>query len=344
MRLLKLSFIIPIYNAEKYLRICLDSLYQQNIPEDEYEVICVNDCSPDMSRDIVLEYQKNHENIVFIENEKNLGQGSSRNKGLRIAKAKYVWFIDSDDYVEKNCLSNLLITVEKDNLDILNFWITRDIDGVITTINSISDTSEVVCGATWLGNLKNNFDENGYCVTKIYKTTFLLDNHLSFPEILYEDQIFCLKAVYLAKRFKFIDKDIYFYRYNPQSTLNHKFRPLHYYSALACGTDYLSFYNTIKKDNPEFAEKVKLSGLWKINFGCKEVLFFNVSDRKKIINAIAPHIEMIQQSNYFKGFLQLYFRFFYVLNYILFAISWLLNVLRSIKHYIRRKNHRKKYI
>ena len=336
MRLLKLSFIIPIYNAEKYLRICLDSLYQQNIPEDEYEVICINDCSPDMSRDIVLEYQKNHENIVFIENEKNLGQGSSRNKGLRIAKAKYVWFIDSDDYVEKNCLSNLLMTVEKDNLDILNFWITRDIDGVITTINSISDTSEVVCGATWLVNLKNNFDENGYCVTKIYKTTFLIDNHLSFPEILYEDQIFCLKAVYLAKRFKFINKDIYFYRYNPQSTLNHKFRPLHYYSALACGTDYLSFYNTIKKDDPEFAEKVKLSGLWKINFGCKELLYYSRIYRKKMISAVQPHLSILCKNDYFTGSTKRYFSHFEVYNSLFLVISPLMRGLRFFKRRIRK--------
>lgn len=228
------------------------------------------------------------------------------------------------------------MTVEKYNLDILNFWITRDIDGVITTINSISDTSEVVCGATWLGNLQNNFDENGYCVTKIYKTTFLIDNYLSFPEILYEDQLFCLKAVYLAKRFKFINKDIYFYRYNPQSTLNHKFRPLHYYSALACGTDYLSFYNTIKKDDPEFAEKVKLSGLWKINFGCKELLYYTQTYRKKMINAVQPHLLILHNSDYFTGSSKRYFSHFEVYNYLFFVLSPFMRGLRFFKRRIRK--------
>lgn len=80
MSLLKLSIIIPFYNSASYIGRCLDTVYNQDIPEDEYEVICINDCSTDMSRDIVLEYQKNHENIVFIENERNCNYSAPLNR------------------------------------------------------------------------------------------------------------------------------------------------------------------------------------------------------------------------------------------------------------------------
>ena len=67
--MIRLSIIIPFYNVEKYIAECLDSVYNQDIPEEEYEVICVNDASPDNSRDIVLEYQKKHSNLILVEHE-----------------------------------------------------------------------------------------------------------------------------------------------------------------------------------------------------------------------------------------------------------------------------------
>ena len=93
---MKLSIIIPFYKVERYIAECLDSVFAQDIPESEYEVICVNDCSPDGSRAIVLEYQKKHKNLVIIEHEKNMMLGAARNTGLRAAKGDFVWFIDSE--------------------------------------------------------------------------------------------------------------------------------------------------------------------------------------------------------------------------------------------------------
>ncbi len=84
--MLKLSFIVPFYNVEKHIARCLDSLYNQDIPESEYEVICVNDCSPDNSRDIVLQYKKQHSNLILVEHERNKKLGAARNTGLRKAK------------------------------------------------------------------------------------------------------------------------------------------------------------------------------------------------------------------------------------------------------------------
>ena len=105
--MIKLSFIVPFYNVEKYIGACLDSLYAQDIPEEEYEVICVDDCSPDNSKSIVKEYQKQHANLVLIEHPSNKGLGAARNTGIRAARGQYLWFIDSDDMVCSNVLSEI---------------------------------------------------------------------------------------------------------------------------------------------------------------------------------------------------------------------------------------------
>ena len=106
--MLRLSIIIPFYNVEQYIAECLDSVYQQNIPEEEYEVICVNDASHDHSREIVLEYQKLHSNLVLVEHEFNRKLGAARNTGRAVAKGNYIWNVDSDDKIELNCLGKLL--------------------------------------------------------------------------------------------------------------------------------------------------------------------------------------------------------------------------------------------
>jgi len=113
MNMISLSFIVPFYNVEKYIGACLDSLYAQDISEEEYEVICVDDCSPDKSRDIVLKFQRKHDNLKLITHEENKCLGGARNTGINVAKGKYLWFVDSDDMIRPNCLKTLISLCEK---------------------------------------------------------------------------------------------------------------------------------------------------------------------------------------------------------------------------------------
>ena len=119
--MVRLSIIIPFYNVEQYIAQCLDSVYQQDIPEEEYEVICVNDCSPDKSREVVVEYREKHANLKLVEHERNKKLGGARNTGLKAANGQYIWYVDSDDELMPNVLGKLLETAEKGNLDILQF-------------------------------------------------------------------------------------------------------------------------------------------------------------------------------------------------------------------------------
>lgn len=117
---MKLSIILPVYNVEKFLPDCFESLAAQDIPQEEYEIICVDDGSPDNSAAVIEEYQKKYPNIHLIR-QANGGVCSARNNGLKAAKGDYIWYIDPDDYIQANCLGVLLDKLYAANADFIVF-------------------------------------------------------------------------------------------------------------------------------------------------------------------------------------------------------------------------------
>jgi glycosyltransferase involved in cell wall biosynthesis len=115
---MKLSIIIPVYNVEAYIAKCLDSIIAQDLEPGSYEIIVVNDGSPDDSGKIAQEFAAQHTNIIFIDQE-NQGVSVARNRGLDVAKGNYIAFIDPDDSIYPNCLNAIIEVAEKNNLDIL---------------------------------------------------------------------------------------------------------------------------------------------------------------------------------------------------------------------------------
>lgn len=115
-----LSIIVPIYGVEQYLRKCVDSLLNQNIPSSEYEIILVDDGSPDACPAICDEYAAIHENIRVV-HRKNGGLSAARNSGIEVAQGENIMFVDGDDYIEPNVLKGLLSQVKRDNLDVLRY-------------------------------------------------------------------------------------------------------------------------------------------------------------------------------------------------------------------------------
>lgn len=109
-----ISIIIPVYNVEKYLRQCLESLINQTYKE--IEIICVNDESPDNSLEILNEYAKSDERIVIV-NKKNEGVSAARNAGLKVAKGEYIMFVDSDDWVDLQMCEMMYEAAKKENAD-----------------------------------------------------------------------------------------------------------------------------------------------------------------------------------------------------------------------------------
>lgn len=154
--MLRLSIIIPFYNVEQYIAQCLDSVFDQDIPLDEYEVICVNDGSPDHSRDIVLDYMKRYPNLRLIEHEHNKKLGAARNTGRKAARGKYIWNVDSDDMIVPNCLGAMLNACEAGDLEVLEFGTVFFQDDKKSIMPHVPSTARVVKGVEYLENMSQN--------------------------------------------------------------------------------------------------------------------------------------------------------------------------------------------
>ncbi len=117
----KLSYILPCYNVGRFIADTLGSLYAQGMSEDDFEVICVNDCSTDDTREVIEGIQATHGNLTLLNQPRNLYSGAARNRGLEVARGEYIWFVDADDLVKPGSAPFLLEQARKDDLDILMF-------------------------------------------------------------------------------------------------------------------------------------------------------------------------------------------------------------------------------
>jgi len=118
---MRLSIVVNMYNTAKYMPRCMETLLEQDIPQSEYEIILVDDCSPDNSLEMAKEYAAQYMNVRVSTHEHNKGLAAARNTGIDAAKGQYLCFVDPDDYIEKNSLAALLKQMDDENLDMLRF-------------------------------------------------------------------------------------------------------------------------------------------------------------------------------------------------------------------------------
>lgn len=206
--MLKLSIIIPVYNVEKYVGRCIESCLDQDMPKDQYEIIVVNDGTKDNSVAVVEKYITPENNVTLIHRE-NGGLSAARNTGLQHAKGEYVWFVDSDDWIERDSVSVLLEYSERNNLDVLCFNRYKYFDnGEKSSLMIKYPKDRICCGSEFI-SIKG-ISPGAWCA--IYNRSFLQDNGLYFMEgVLHEDQEFTPRAFYLANRICFYDYCAYYY-------------------------------------------------------------------------------------------------------------------------------------
>lgn len=199
--MIKVSVIIPVYNAEKYLDKCLDSVINQSLKD--IEIIIINDGSTDNSIKIINKYL-NDKRLVFF-NRKNHGIGVTRNFGIKSAKGKYICFLDSDDYYEHNMLE-----------DMYNYIINNDLDIAICNYYKVFDNKkeEVNIKCDNITSIKENnnllFDINMGPCNKMYNYDLIKD--IKFSENLkYEDTPFVAISLFRAKKVGKLDKFLYNY-------------------------------------------------------------------------------------------------------------------------------------
>ena len=216
-----LTFVVPCYNVEKYIQRCLDSIYSCGLPESKFEVLCIDDCSPDNTIDILRLNQKGRSNLRIINHEKNKGLGGGRNTGIREACGKYLWFIDSDDEITPDGFADALSKAMKDALDVLCFNYCRiDDEGKPLSKNIVFGESSVGNGYSFEKEVFRHGIVNhmGYVWRFLYRTEYLRCHDLFFPEqVHWEDTVFMPKSILLAERIASVSQVFYAYRVNPDS-------------------------------------------------------------------------------------------------------------------------------
>ncbi len=202
----KISIVIPIYNTEKYISKCLDSILLQTY--SSFEIICINDGSTDNSIEILKNYQNKFPQKITVYNLPHKGQAYSRNFGIQKTKGEFILFIDSDDFIENNLLQECSQHFNK-NPDVIIF-------GVKTYYENKNKFRK---GQYSSKNFPKKYSKNNMftyhtiCVNKIYKKDFLTANNIKFSELnTGEEQLFFIKISNLGKNFEVIKKDLYNYR------------------------------------------------------------------------------------------------------------------------------------
>jgi len=218
---MKLSIIIPLYNSENYISLCLDSIFSQDISKEDFEVIIINDESTDGSLSILNEYASRYSNLN-IYSQKNQGASIARNKGIDIAKGKYLYFIDSDDYIAENTLGVLMNDLN-DDIDLLAFK-TVHIKNLNSKVSKEREFAldlqrEIISGAEFIARYGFK-DEIGWYIVK---KEFLLSSNLFFLHgKMLEDISFNISLLTQVRKVIFIPLDVYRYVCRPNSVMTRK--------------------------------------------------------------------------------------------------------------------------
>lgn len=252
---MKLSIIVPVYNVEKYVARCLDSLLNQGIPEDDYEIICVNDGSTDHSLQICQQYESEHKNIRVFSQE-NQGVSAARNYGLTKATAEAVCFADSDDTIVPGGLSIALKYYNDNDVDLVRYWC-RFIVKESDYPNNPLEHKEYFRGDSYAFIKK--YGLCAYCYCYIIRRQFLLMHNIKFKNlIMAEDALFVTTMLLNHSQMIALSLPIYMYHINEQSASTNKFW-LHSQKcvdSLICSIEE-TYSLASRIHNAEISEKIK---------------------------------------------------------------------------------------
>lgn len=263
---IKVSIIVPIYNSEKYLEKCLESLVNQTL--SNIEIILVDDCSTDNSKQICNRYLERYENIVLIKNSVNKGPSESRNLAINISRGKYIGFVDSDDWVDIDMYKTLY-----------NYAISKSCDMVICKMievypNNIEKKIDTK-GIEILEDKKDiiskfmKFEILAYSCNKLFKSELFRQNNIVFPNLRFgEDQYTTFITLYKSNKVGFLDEYLYFYNKRENSSTTDKFSLVK--------LDILKSINMIREFMVE--EEIYLSFKYLYQFRYMFVLFGNIID------------------------------------------------------------------
>ncbi|DAA87743.1 TPA: hypothetical protein CPT90_00715 [Candidatus Gastranaerophilales bacterium HUM_3] len=280
-----ISVIIPVYNVEKYLRECLDSVINQTYKN--LEIICVNDCSTDSSPEILEEYAKKDRRIIIKKNPKNIGLGLTRNEGIKIASGEYIHCLDSDDWLEL------------DAYEIFVKYLDNDVDAVRFTYTShdeITEKKEYIgyCITDFLYKKINIYNApecfkmwKSSAWIKIYKKDFILKNNLWYNDYrCLEDIEYAMRSALAAKNIIFIKENLLNYRANRNGSLLTK--RAHYIDNVIKDTKWANSLDIDKEVKAEILDYIYEL----LVMNCLDAYYVNVLKYKQMRKIFKENIDM----------------------------------------------------
>ena len=247
------SIVVPIYNVERYLKECLDSIINQSLRD--IEIICVDDGSTDNSLSVVQQYASKDPRIAIITKD-NSGYGHTMNMGIDAASGEYIGIVESDDYVESNMFSRLYETAELYKAEVV-----KSDHYIFSTVNRHDEnTYQWICPEQYYNRILNAdicpeiFTFAMMNWTGLYRSDFIRKNHIRHnetPGASFQDNGFWFQAISLSKKTVFINEAFYHYRQdNPNSSINHK-------DKVFCICDEYKYMNDFFVSHKEFGPEYR---------------------------------------------------------------------------------------
>ena len=247
----KYSIIIPVYNSEKYLEECIDSVINQN--RFDYEIILINDGSTDNSGLICDKYAERYNHIRVI-HQSNQGQNKARFKGINISNGKYCIFLDSDDYWDKTLLEEIDLVLNKEEYDVVIFNMNRISKNNIRTENSIFEDLSVFCEDSKDIVFKKLISTS--CLNSLFNKVIKRDIISEYDKfnkirlITSEDLLVSLSILYTAHNIIYLDKPLYNYRMN-ENSVTHKFNSKKFDDITIVRYEVLEYLKKLNMHNKE---------------------------------------------------------------------------------------------
>lgn len=327
---IKISVIVPVYNTEKYLKRCLDSILSQSF--QDVEIILVNDCSSDNSLSIIKDYMRKDKRIVLINKEKNEGISIARNLGIKKAKGEYILQIDSDDWIEKDYFSEIYQYAKKKKADIVITDFYKDFDnGKILYIKDQEEDIEkkdILLNIFWMKGFPNIWN-------KLVKREIYIKNKILFPEkiIMGEDLNVIIKLIYFSKNIVKYNKAFVHYIQSPESAVRIKNKKLNRLKDIYFVLKDLEKFFSVQKIDLSLAElKINHLSMWLLrsNYNLKD------SDYLNILNEYIKTFKNTNLDNIIIKKFKIIGKILKIINKpFIFIIIWHFNI---IFEYIKNKN------
>lgn len=248
-----ISVIVPIYNVEDYLEQCIESLL--NPTSLNLEFILINDGSQDNSG-MIADYYSTKDKRIIVIHQANRGLSAARNRGLTIARGKYIAFLDSDDWLTNdNSLSQLFFIAVTYNLDMIRGIVAERVsDSEFIYLKGHTVTDRVITGDACFVELMSNGQYVPTVYNYLYKNEWIRDHHFRFKDILHEDEVWLPIAFSEARRVMLTNIYFYNYRSNRTDSIMNSSISLRKINSYIYAANYLMEYNQERRKNPVFSD------------------------------------------------------------------------------------------